>query len=97
MMNLLSNAVKFSPQGQTVSISIEEQAHAIRVNVSDCGSGIPDSLQPIVFNQFVRDKQRSKGSGLGLSIAKTIIEAHGGSIDFKTSPEGTTFYFDLPR
>ena len=102
LANFLSNAAKFSPEGSTVTVSAERHAHLIRVNVIDQGPGIPDSFRAHVFDKFAQadgsDRRKIGGTGLGLNIAKQIIQNHGGTIDFITPPEGgTIFYFELPE
>jgi PAS domain S-box-containing protein len=102
MDNLLSNAIKFSPQGSTITISVERIKNNIRVSVSDVGEGIPVSFQKRIFEKFARaDSSTARvqgGTGLGLSISKAIIERFGGTINFlPREPKGTTFYFELPE
>lgn len=101
LVNLLSNAVKFEPEQGRVEVAITRSAERVRVNVSDHGPGIPDSFRGRIFDKFTQadgsDRREKGGSGLGLSIAKAIVEQLGGSIGFDTvAGEGTTFFFDLP-
>jgi len=96
--NLLTNALRFSPEGSKVTIRVERQGSEVRVSVSDNGAGIaPDRLEAI-FEQFARGPRADrKGLGLGLYIAKRIVEAHGGRIWAESVPgEGSTFCFTLP-
>lgn len=100
--NLLSNAIRFSPPGGKVEISISNHDNIVRATVTDHGTGIPAEFRDQVFRKFAQARQsgaRRKGNtGLGLSIAKAIIEEMGGQIGFETETGvGTTFYFDLPQ
>lgn len=100
MANLLSNAAKFSPAGSTVEVSAERRDASVRVSVRDRGTGIPEEFRPRVFQKFSQadgsDTRAKGGTGLGLSIVKAIVGQFGGSVDFETGPDGTTFFFDLP-
>lgn len=100
MQNLLSNAIKFSQKGGAINITFEIENKAVRVNVKDFGSGIPYDIQAKIFEKFVQGETgntKVKGSGLGLSIAKGLIEQMGGKIGFFSEPgHGSTFYIDLP-
>ncbi|WP_226681705.1 cell wall metabolism sensor histidine kinase WalK [Sutcliffiella horikoshii] len=101
--NIISNALKYSPEGGTVTftVDIEEAANQILVSISDQGVGIPKSDINKIFERFYRvDKARTRmlgGTGLGLAIAKEMIQAHDGDI-WASSVEGkgTTIYFTLP-
>lgn len=95
--NLLGNAIKYTDPGGTVTIKISNRGNEILVSVKDTGIGIPSDHLPYIFDTFYR-AGKSKGSGLGLSIAKTIIEAHGGRIWAESvPPNGSTFSFTLPK
>src|SRR5262249_15329346 len=96
--NLVSNAIKFTPQGGTIRVSARERDHEIVVSVSDTGPGIPDEDLPKIFDRFWRGRgTKQKGSGLGLSIAKGIVEAHGGTIWAESQfGKGSSFFFTLP-
>jgi PAS domain S-box-containing protein len=100
--NLVSNAIKYSPEGGTVEISGRVLPNEVIVTVSDQGVGIPLDEQPRVFERFFRGarerRQRTPGAGLGLYLAKAIIEAHDGRIWAESNPgEGAAFSFALPR
>ena len=100
--NLISNAVKFTPEGGTVNLSIESRDTDCELHVTDTGYGIPASEQPRLFERFFRSATATAnnvpGTGLGLTITKTIIEGHGGSIGFEsTEGKGTTFTIALPK
>ncbi len=96
--NLLSNAIKFTPASGTIKISAAVLKSDILVSVSDTGPGIaPENLTKIFDRFWQVDSAKHKGSGLGLSIAKGIIQAHGGKIWAESElQKGTTFYFTLP-
>ena len=102
MNNFLSNALKFSDTGSTVVIEsrVSDKYHA-EVCVSDNGMGVPDEIKGKLFNKFVqmenRKNTKEKGTGLGLVIAKGIIEAHGGSVWVEDNqPKGAKFLFTIP-
>jgi PAS domain S-box-containing protein len=101
MANLLSNAAKFSLTGGKVEVSVGRLNEQARIIVKDSGSGIPERAQPTIFDRFTQadssDRRAKGGTGLGLNIAKTIVDAHIGTISFISElGEGTTFYVDLP-
>jgi PAS domain S-box-containing protein len=102
LANLLSNAAKFSPEGDTVEISVERAAKVVRVAVRDRGPGVPDAFRSEIFSKFAQadnaSARRKGGTGLGLSISKVFIEKMGGRIDFISAEgRGTTFFFELPE
>lgn len=100
--NLITNAIKYNREGGSVDVSVREEADSIIVNVTDTGVGIPQEHLPFLFDQFYQiDRSKrsgDKGSGLGLTIAKKIVDAHGGTIHV-TSEEGagSTFSVRLPK
>jgi two-component system sensor histidine kinase BaeS len=97
--NLVSNALRYTSEGEIVLAAASDNGH-VRLQVRDSGAGIaPDDL-PFIFDRFYRaDKARQRNnnqSGLGLAIAKAIVEAHGGTIFAASAPgRGTTFTIDL--
>jgi len=102
LANLVDNAIKYSPQGGRISISGEQAHQQVKVTVSDEGIGIPEEGLKHLFERFYRvDREPSqaiKGLGLGLYICKTIIEAHGGTIEVSSqSGKGSRFSFTLPE
>ncbi|ALP54286.1 hypothetical protein Tel_14665 [Candidatus Tenderia electrophaga] len=99
--NLISNAVKYSPERETVRLTIERKAEFYRVAVIDQGPGIPEEFRARIFERFAQadssDTREKGGTGLGLSISKVIVERHGGRIGFDSEVgKGACFYFDLP-
>ncbi|KFE71454.1 ATP-binding protein [Hyalangium minutum] len=98
--NLLSNAIKFTPPGGSIHLRAEAEAGtgAVRLSVTDTGPGIPPAEQPHIFDRYWHGAQRKReGHGLGLSIAKGIVESHGGQIRLeRTSGTGSTFSLSLP-
>lgn len=100
--NLLENAVRHTPQGGQVTVRAGTlSTDEVFVAVEDTGEGIPDTVIENVFDRFRRaDPSRARttgGAGLGLAIAKNLVEAHGGAIEAKSSPSGgTTFRFTIP-
>ena len=103
LANLLSNAAKHTPEGTTVTVAIAtaEDPPTVRVSVTDTGPGIPDDLQPALFERFVRgDSARSNGgasTGLGLAIVQAVTVAHGGTVSVASHPGHTRFVITLPR
>ena len=101
LLNLLDNAVKYTPAGGEITIAVGSQNGDAQIIVSDSGIGIPAADQPRIFDRFYRvDKARSRalgGAGLGLSIARWIVESHGGSLSVESVPgRGTSFKVELP-
>lgn len=100
--NLIDNAIAYSHEGGAVEVELAGSDKELTLKVSDHGIGIPEADKPLIFQQFFRAKnavaKKNAGTGLGLFIAKTIIEGHGGRITF-TSEEnkGTTFVATIPR
>ncbi|HEX2923083.1 MAG TPA: ATP-binding protein [Chloroflexota bacterium] len=102
LLNLLSNANKFAPQAATVRISVSEDAESVMLSVADSGPGITPAGQERLFDQFYTSRTSSPshniGVGLGLPIAKGIVEAHGGRIWVESEMEkGSIFRFSIPK
>lgn len=101
LVNLLSNALKYTPQGGKVTISVREKKDMTQIVVKDNGQGIPKEDLPYIFERLYRaDKSRNRltgGSGIGLTIARSIVAAHGGTIEVNsTEGQGTEFIVSLP-
>jgi histidine kinase len=100
LVNLVANAIQYTPEGGAVTISAARQADEIHISVNDSGIGIPPEHLANLFTRFYRvDKSRSRhaggGSGIGLTIARHIVEAHGGRIwaESRGEGQGSTFTF----
>jgi signal transduction histidine kinase len=102
LTNLIGNALQYTPEQGTVTVSIERDKNEARISVRDTGFGIPAEHLTHIFDRFYRvDKSRSRargGSGIGLTIAKHLVEAHGGKIWAESAGEnkGSVFVFTLP-
>ncbi len=101
VQNLIDNAINYSPAESVVTISILCDKMNVACAIKDNGIGIPLAVQSRIFDKFFRApnavKMETQGSGIGLFIARNIIESHGGKIWFKSEEnKGTTFYFSLP-
>ncbi|WP_420869936.1 Cu(+)/Ag(+) sensor histidine kinase [Alcaligenes phenolicus] len=104
LSNLLSNAIRHTPSGETVSALIKQTgtppADIVKIRIKNPGPAIPGEHLPRIFERFYRpdsSRQRSgEGAGLGLAIAKSITEAHGGSITVTSNEEATTFEISFP-
>lgn len=99
--NLIDNAIKYTQEGGKVEISLEKERSLAKFTVRDTGIGIPEAALPYIFDRFYRvDKARSRetgGCGLGLAIAKWIVDAHKGKIEVKSKVgEGSIFIVSLP-
>lgn len=98
--NLLTNAAVHTPLGTPVSVTVAPTHGGVAVRVSDAGPGIPAADQAQVFDRFYRvDKTRSRdrgGSGLGLAVARSLVQAHGGTLTLTSEPGATTFTISLP-
>jgi PAS domain S-box-containing protein len=100
MANLLSNAAKFSPPDRLVRVHLSRRGRDLRISVQDQGKGIPAELRKVMFEKFARaqdSRHTHQGTGLGLNIARAIVQRLGGQIGFESRPGATTFYFDLPE
>jgi signal transduction histidine kinase len=101
LTNLIGNALKFTPKGGRVVVGAKAEGDAMEFFVKDTGPGIPEDKLDAVFEKFKqldRDAGKRAGYGLGLSICKKIVEAHGGRIWVESRPgEGSRFAFRIPR
>jgi signal transduction histidine kinase len=99
LVNLLGNGVKFTPAGGTVTVETREASGEVCVAVRDTGPGIPEDEQPRLFQRHWQSQGTAhRGSGLGLYIAKGLVEAHGGRLWVESAVgAGSTFHFTLPR
>lgn len=101
IQNLFDNALKYTNTGGSILVGLESEKDGIKFKIKDSGIGIPKNQQPKIFNKFFRaanaNKIETNGSGLGLFIAKKVIEDHGGSIWFESEEnKGSAFFFILP-
>ncbi|MBA2253454.1 MAG: ATP-binding protein [Nitrospirales bacterium] len=99
--NLLDNALRHTPEGGMVTVSLSSGDLKMTVRVADSGRGISQKDLPYIFDRFYRGEdnqsETSEGAGLGLAIAKRILEIHGSRIEVVSAlGAGTTFTFDLP-
>jgi two-component system sensor histidine kinase KdpD len=99
ILQLLDNAAKYAQPGAPVSLGAEATPEGIVFSVADRGPGIREQERERVFEKFYRcekDRQRIPGTGMGLAIAREIVQAHGGRMWVESSPEGSRFCFSLP-
>lgn len=96
--NLVGNALKFTPEGGSIRVTVRAAEGEVVVSVSDTGTGIAPELVPQVFDRYRQsDPTKRRGVGLGLSIVKAIVDAHGGRVWVQTAQgAGSTFHFTLP-
>lgn len=97
--NLLSNAIKYSPEKSKVVVDIEDLDTSYKIKVEDNGEGVPDEYKESIFTRFERRTMGGvKGSGLGLSIVKRVVELHNGKVWVEDNSEGgSIFYVQLPK
>lgn len=101
VLNLLSNAVKFTPEGGRINVSIYDKDNIIVLSVKDNGIGIPPEMEEIIFDRFIQVDNTStrdrEGSGIGLSLVRSLVEMHGGTISVKSKQgEGSEFIVEIP-
>ena len=99
--NLLSNAARHTPEGTAVHVAVADEDDTVEITVQDDGPGIPEDLQPRLFQRFARgDSSRSRQSGstgLGLAIVSAVVEAHQGEVGVDSEPGKTVFTVRLPK
>lgn len=101
ILNIISNALKFTDEGGYIYINVEDHENKIIVSIRDTGIGIPKDKLEVIFDRFRQVdtslNRNHEGSGLGLSIVKSLVEAHGGNINVKSQLDvGTEFIIELP-
>ena len=97
LSNLVGNSLKFTPEGGRITVQVRREGNVVQFSVADTGSGIPAEQLPHIFTPYWQARQADhQGIGLGLAIAKGIVEAHSGAISVESSAAGTTFTFSIP-
>jgi signal transduction histidine kinase len=97
LTNIIDNAIKFTPSGGNILVRVEAEEGAVRFSVIDTGRGISPEDLTHLFEPFWQLRNTSDGAGLGLAIARGIVEAHGGVISVESTPgRGSTFWFTVP-
>ena len=102
ILNLLDNAIKYAPESEFITITLKDHDNSVSIDIADQGSGISKSERSLIFNKFYRigseDTRKTKGTGLGLHLAKQIIQAHKGHLKYKDNiPKGSIFQILLPK
>jgi len=101
VINLLANAIKYTPSGGSVALRAKDEGTQVRIEISDTGIGIPPDELEKVFEEFYRASNARQevrdGTGLGLSMAREVIERHGGRVWAESDGQGTTFVVLLPK
>ena len=97
LINIIDNAVEYTPDGSAITISARLQDEEVVVEVADEGSGLPAGTEQRIFEKFFRAGRNRRGIGLGLAIARGIVEAHGGKITARNRADrGALFRFTIP-
>jgi signal transduction histidine kinase len=97
LSNLIDNALKFTPQGGHIDVCAQSSTESVQIWVQDSGAGIDPAEQPRIFERFYRGRSSNgRGSGLGLALVKSVVQAHGGTVDVQSSPgQGSRFTITL--
>ena len=100
LINLVDNAVKYTPPGSTITVGARRDGPMVRIEVADDGPGVPDEAKERLFDMFYTAQGKRgdgrRGLGLGLSLCRSIVNAHGGDISVRDNqPAGTVFSFTL--
>ena len=96
--NLVGNAIKFTPRGGAIKVLLAEAGDRVELSVEDTGLGIPAAALPTIFDPYRRAHRGLRGTGLGLAVAKGMVEAHGGTIEVESEEgKGSCFTVSLPR
>ncbi|HKO30983.1 MAG TPA: ATP-binding protein, partial [Nitrospiraceae bacterium] len=97
LINLVMNSIHAMPEGGQLKLSLARDGRYVCLGLSDTGHGIPEEIRSKVFEPFFTTKDFGKGTGLGLTVVKGIIEEHGGTINVESIVDkGTTFWIRLP-
>lgn len=98
LMNLVNNALDAVEGSESpwVTVDVHDRTDAIKITITDSGSGVPADIEPHLFDAFFTTKQVGKGTGLGLSISKKLINAHGGELYYNSRSKNTQFIVELP-
>jgi signal transduction histidine kinase len=102
LVTILDNAVKYSPDKTEIYVATKRSKTALEISVKDSGIGIPEDAQAHIFDRFYRaddsrNKETAEGYGIGLSIAKSVVESHGGTISVESvQGSGSTFTLSFP-
>jgi len=101
MLNLLSNAVKFTPSSGTINVDVKNTDDYVKISVSDTGVGIPEDKQDMIFERFMQVEnlftREAEGSGIGLSLVKSLVEMHCGKVYVKSEKgKGSKFIVEIP-
>ena len=97
LVNLLDNAIKFSPKRSVVGVKLAQRENMVELSVADAGLGVLEAEKAMIFERFYRSgnelRRETHGSGIGLSLVKSIAEAHGGTVRVETPPQGGSVFF----
>ena len=96
VINLMLNAFQAMPGGGRLTVGLRRDGTEVVIEIGDTGPGIPEAHVSKIFDPFFTTRSDSRRSGLGLSVSHSIVRQHGGSVDVRTSPRGTTFVVRIP-